>query len=80
MAGSRPETINQFLTIKYQTVMTKPELIKAIELYVCKALDGEGLDTTDLDNKELRKDTAEWLDYIKDLYGAGLDPLNELED
>lgn len=60
--------------------MTKPELIKAIELYVCKALDGEGLDTTDLDNKELRKDTAEWLDYIKDLYGAGLDPLNELED
>lgn len=60
--------------------MTKPELIKAIELYVCKALDGEGLDTTHLDNKELRKDAAEWLDYIKDLYGAGLDPLDELED
>lgn len=60
--------------------MTKSELIKAIELYVCKALNGEGLDTTDLDNKELRKDAAEWLDHIKDLYSVGLDTLDELED
>lgn len=60
--------------------MTKPELIKAIELYVCKYVDSQGLDATGLDNKELRKDAAEWLDHIKDLYSVGLDTLDELED
>lgn len=60
--------------------MTKPELIKAIEKYISGTLEKENLDVSGLDNKELRKDTAEWLDHIKDLYSVGLDPLDELED
>lgn len=80
MAGSRPKAVNQFLTIKYQIVMTKPELIKAIEKYISGALEKENLDVSGLDNKELRKDAAEWLDHIKDMYSVGLDTLDELED
>ena len=60
--------------------MNKSELIKTIEKYITGALEKENLDVSDLDNKELRKDTAEWLDHIKNLYSVGLDTLDELED
>ena len=60
--------------------MSKPELIKAIEKYISGALEKENLDVSGLDNKELRKDAAEWLDHIKDMYSVGLDTLDQLED